>query len=119
LLINKKNKNRPCYQQERLSHRLYTRRNVQFIPRDSERGVFKAVICWKMDRFARNRYDAQRNGVRIHYAKEFIPEGPEGIILESVMEGYAEYYSENLSQNIKRGYLSLEFPLPAEKRTLY
>jgi len=72
-----------------------------------------------MDRFARNRYDAQKNGVRIHYAKEFIPEGPEGIILESVMEGYAEYYSENLSQNIKRGYLSLEFPLPAEKRTLY
>ena len=26
-----------------------------------------------------------------------------GIILESVMEGYAEYYSENLSQNVKRG----------------
>ena len=36
---------------------------------------------------------------RAFYAKESIPEGPEGIILESVMEGYAEYYSENLSQN--------------------
>lgn len=79
--------------------------------RDCERGVFKAVICWKMDRFARNRYDSamykyklKKNGVRIFYAKESIPEGPEGIILESVMEGYAEYYSENLSQNVKRGY---------------
>ena len=38
------------------------------------------------------------------YAKESIPDGPEGIILEYVMEGYAEYYSENLSQNVKRGF---------------
>lgn len=79
--------------------------------RDAERGIFKAVICWKMDRFARNRYDSaiykyklQKNDVRLYYAKEYIPEGPEGAILESVMEGYAEYYSKNLSQNVKRGY---------------
>ena len=87
------------------------RPDFQRMMRDCERGVFKAVICWKMDRFARNRYDSamhkyklKKNGVRIFYAKEVIPEGPEGIILESVMEGYAEYYSENLSQNVKRGY---------------
>ena len=86
------------------------RPDFQRMMRDCERGVFKAVICWKMDRFARNRYDSamhkyklKKNGVRIFYAKEVIPEGPEGIILESVMEGYAEYYSENLSQNVKRG----------------
>ncbi|MBO5863503.1 MAG: recombinase family protein [Paludibacteraceae bacterium] len=87
------------------------RPDFQRMLRDCERGVFKAVVCWKMDRFARNRYDSamykyklKKNGVRIFYAKESIPEGPEGIILESVMEGYAEYYSENLSQNVKRGY---------------
>ena len=87
------------------------RPDFQRMMRDCERGVFKAVICWKMDRFARNRYDSamhkyklKKNGVRIFYAKEVIPSGPEGIILESVMEGYAEYYSENLSQNVKRGY---------------
>ena len=86
------------------------RPDFQRMMRDCERGVFKAVICWKMDRFARNRYDSamhkyklKKYGVRIFYAKEVIPEGPEGIILESVMEGYAEYYSENLSQNVKRG----------------
>lgn len=78
--------------------------------RDSESGAFSAVICWKMDRFARNRYDAaiykarlRQHGVRLLYAKESIPEGPEGIILESIMEGFAEYYSANLSQNVKRG----------------
>ena len=87
------------------------RPDFQRMLRDSERGHFQAVILWKMDRFARNRYDSamykyrlKKNGVRIFYAKETIPEGPEGIILESVMEGYAEYYSENLSQNVKRGY---------------
>ena len=78
--------------------------------KESEKGIFDAVICWKIDRFARNRYDSamnkarlKKNGCRLFYAKESIPDGPEGIILESVMEGYAEYYSENLSQNVKRG----------------
>jgi DNA invertase Pin-like site-specific DNA recombinase len=86
------------------------RPDFQRMLRDSERGHFEAVIMWKMDRFARNRYDSamykyrlKKNGVRIFYAKETIPDGPEGIILESVMEGYAEYYSENLSQNVRRG----------------
>lgn len=78
--------------------------------KDAEKGIFNAVICWKIDRFARNRYDSathkaklKKHGIRLFYAKESIPEGPEGIILESVMEGYAEYYSENLAQNVKRG----------------
>ena len=65
---------------------------------------------YTLDRFARNRYDSaiykaklKKNGVRIFYAKQPMPDTPEGIILESVLEGYAEYYSENLSRNIKRG----------------
>ena len=65
---------------------------------------------YTLDRFARNRYDSaiykaklKKNGVRIYYAKQPMPDTPEGIILESVLEGYAEYYSENLSRNIKRG----------------
>lgn len=73
--------------------------------RDSAKGQFTVVVTWKNDRFARSRYDSaiykarlKQNGVRVLYAKEAIPEGPEGIILESVMEGFAEYYSANLSQ---------------------
>lgn len=98
------------YIDKALTGRNDKRPDFQRMLRDSERGIFKAVIMWKMDRFARNRYDSamykyklKKNGVRLFYAKESIPDGPEGIILESVMEGYAEYYSENLSQNIKRG----------------
>lgn len=86
------------------------RPEFQRMIRDSAKGQFEVLITWKNDRFARSRYDSavykyklKQNGVRILYAKESIPDGPEGIILESVMEGFAEYYSANLSQNVKRG----------------
>ena len=87
------------------------RPEFQRMIRDSEKRVFNVVLCYKMDRFSRDRYDSaiyktrlKRNGVNILYAKEHIPEGPEGIIFESLLEGFAEYYSANLAQNIKRGY---------------
>lgn len=48
---------------------------------------------YTLDRFARNRYDSaiykaklKRNGVKIFYAKQPMPDTPEGIILESVLE---------------------------------
>ena len=71
---------------------------------------FEALVVYKTDRFARDKYDSavykrqlKKAGVQIFYAAESIPEGPEGIILESLMEGLAEYYSAELSQKIKRG----------------
>lgn len=78
--------------------------------KDSSLGIFDAVIVYKTDRFARNRYDSalykaklKKNNIKIFYAKENIPDGPEGIILESMLEGFAEYYSAELSQKVKRG----------------
>ena len=78
--------------------------------KDSERGLFDTIIVWKLDRFARNRYDSARyktqlkkNGVKLVSATEVISAGPEGIILESVLEGYAEYYSADLSEKVVRG----------------
>lgn len=86
------------------------REDFQRMIKDSDRKAFDVVLLWKMDRFARNRYDAamykaklKKNGVKLIYAKESIPDGPEGIILESLLEGMAEYYSANLAQNIRRG----------------
>lgn len=77
---------------------------------DAKKGTFTDVIVWKVDRFGRNKMDLviyknelKRAGVKLHYAAESIPDGPEGIILESLMEGLAEYYSAELSQKIRRG----------------
>ena len=46
---------------------------------------------------------SEKNGVKLMSATEIISEGPEGIILESVLEGYAEYYSADLSEKVIRG----------------
>lgn len=77
---------------------------------DSARGWFEKVYVYKTDRFARNRYDSaiyktklKRNGVRVVSATERIEDGPDGILLEAVLEGMAEYYSANLAENVKRG----------------
>lgn len=86
------------------------RPEFQNMIRDSAKKHFEYVITYKIDRFARNRYDSaiyktrlKKNNVKVIYSSEVIPEGPEGIILESVLEGCAEYYSANLAQNTKRG----------------
>lgn len=77
---------------------------------DSKSGDFSAVIVYKLDRFARNRYDSaiykaklKANGVKVLSAKERITDSPEGIILEGLLEAMNEYYSADLSQKIKRG----------------
>ena len=78
--------------------------------KDSAKELFEIVLVWKLDRFSRDRYDSahykhilKKNGVKVISAKEHISEGPEGIILEAMLEGYAEYYSAELSQKIRRG----------------
>ena len=86
------------------------RPEFQNMIKDSSKKLFDMVIVWKLDRFARNRYDSARykaqlkkNGVKVVSATEVISEGAEGIILESVLEGYAEYYSADLSEKVIRG----------------
>ena len=86
------------------------RPEFQNMIKDSGKRLFDMVIVWKLDRFARNRYDSARykaglkkNGVKVVSATEIISEGAEGIILESVLEGYAEYYSADLSEKVIRG----------------
>lgn len=77
---------------------------------DAEKGRWDAVIVYKLDRFARNRYDSatyraklKKHGVKLISATENLTDTPESIILESVLEGMAEFYSAELSQKIKRG----------------
>ena len=86
------------------------RPEFQHMIKDSGKRLFDMIIVWKLDRFARNRYDSARyktllkkNGVKVVSATEVISEGAEGIILESVLEGYAEYYSADLAEKVSRG----------------
>ncbi|MDY4156751.1 MAG: recombinase family protein [Faecalibacterium sp.] len=93
-----------------ISAKTDNRPEFQQMIKDSDKKLFDIVLVWKLDRFARNRYDSARyktqlkkNGVKLTSATEIISEGPEGIILESVLEGYAEYYSADLAEKVVRG----------------
>lgn len=69
------------------------------------------LIMWKTYRLGRDKYvlamakkKIRDAGCEIHLLAENIPtEGPEGVLIEGLMEAMAEYYSRQLSQNIQRG----------------
>lgn len=89
------------------------RADFQRMLKDSESGAFDVVLLWKLDRFGRNREEMtmnriklKKNKVRVISVMENIPETSEGVILEALMEGLAEYYSLNLSENVIRGMRS-------------
>jgi len=93
-----------------LSAKTDNRPQFQKMIRDSAKGLFDVIIVWKLDRFARNRYDSahykailRKNGVKVISATEPISEDATGILLESLLEGYAEFYSAELSEKVKRG----------------
>lgn len=93
-----------------ISGRTDERPDFQRMIADSSKKQFNYVIVWKLDRFARNRYDSamykaklKKNGVKVLSAMEPISDTPESIIMEGLLESMAEYYSANLSENVKRG----------------
>lgn len=68
------------------------------------------LIVHKLDRFARNRYDAafyrkllQEAGMRLVSVLERMDDAPESIILEGVLESINEYYSANLARETRKG----------------
>lgn len=78
--------------------------------RDSKKAQWGAVIVYKLDRFARNKYESvvnrkklKDNGVELVSAMENIPDTPEGKLFLAVIEGVNEYFSEDLKQKVNRG----------------
>lgn len=84
--------------------------DFQRMLKDSSKKAWDYVLVYKLDRFSRNKYEMamhkktlKDNGIKLLSAMENIPDTPEGIILESLLEGMAEYYSAELSQKVRRG----------------
>jgi len=77
---------------------------------DSNLSLFDVVVVHKLDRFSRDRYDSafykrqlKMNGIKLLSVLENLDDSPESIILESVLEGMAEYYSANLAREVMKG----------------
>lgn len=86
------------------------RPNFQRMISDSRINHFDVVVVHKLDRFARDRFDSayykrelRIAGVRLESVLENIDGSPESIMLESILEGMAEYYSKNLAREALKG----------------
>ena len=86
------------------------RAEFQRMLKDSNKKNWDMVLVYKLDRFARNQYEAvnnrrklENNKVALVSAMENIPDTPEGKLFRSIIEGYNEYYSEDVRQKVKRG----------------
>lgn len=86
------------------------RPQFQKMIKDSSKKLFQGIVVYQLDRFSRNRYDSahyknilKKNGVTVYSAREQISNDASGILVESVLEGMAEYYSVELSQKVTRG----------------
>lgn len=87
-----------------------TDRRPQFQKMIDDADSFDVVVVYSLDRFSRDKYDSaiykkvlRDHGVVVESASESIPEGPEGILFEGMLEAMAEYYSAELSKKIRRG----------------
>jgi len=95
------------YTDEAKSARTDNRPNFLAMIRDAEAGLFDAIIVHKLDRFSRDRYDfafyrriLRKAGVQLISVVERFDDSPESVILESIIEGMAEYYSRNLAREV-------------------
>ncbi|MCI2111651.1 MAG: recombinase family protein [Bacilli bacterium] len=86
------------------------RPEFQRMVRESESGLFDAVVVWRFDRFSRSRKDSvvykeilRDNGVRVVSATEKSLDGPDSIIFDGLVDSLSEWYSADLSQKVKRG----------------
>lgn len=86
------------------------RPDFQRMIRDSYSHKFDAVLVWKLDRFARSKFDSvkyktvlKHNNVKVISATEALGEGKESIILTSVIEAMDEYYVLDLKEKVTRG----------------
>ncbi len=74
----------------------------QQLLKDSKRRQWSVVLVYKLDRFARNKYESvvnrkklSDNDVELISAMENIPDAPEGKLFLAVIEGFNEYFSED------------------------
>jgi site-specific DNA recombinase len=90
-----------------------TDERVEFQNMIAELGTIKPdlVLVHKLDRFARDRFDAaiyrreiKKQKARLVAVDQDFGEGPEAGLMESILEGFAEYFSQNLSREVKKGH---------------
>lgn len=101
------------------------REQFQQMLKDSASKTFEFVIVYKLDRFARNRYDSamnkatlKKNGVKVLSACEQITDSPEGIILESMIEGFEHTNGHNKLKSELKQSIQCKITMPPLSKSL-
>lgn len=83
------------------------RAEFQRMLQNSENHEFQVVIVSSFDRFAQDRYNSvyykhklKKNGVKVISAQEIITDDATGILMESILEGMAEYYANKSATKV-------------------
>lgn len=78
------------------------RADFQRMMKDSDQKTWDVILVYKLDRFSRNKYEMaihrkhlKDNGIKLVSVMENIPDSPEGILLESLLEGFERLNGHN------------------------
>lgn len=84
--------------------------------KDSDKKPFDFVLVYKLDRFSRNKFEMamhrkhlKDNGIKILSAMENIPDSSEGILLESLLEGFEQANGHNRLKKLNSEFLKDRF----------
>jgi site-specific DNA recombinase len=76
----------------------------------SDQKVFDTIIVHKLDRFSRDKCDSalykrrlKKNGITLISVLERLDGSPESDMMETLLEGMAQYYSRNLAREVMKG----------------
>lgn len=93
-----------------ISGRREDRPDFQRMIAEAKQRKFGYVLVYKYDRFSRDRLNSlvykrelKKYGVKVISVTEYISDDPQGILFESIIDGYSEYYSAELAQKVRRG----------------
>lgn len=101
------------------------RPDFQKMIKDSARKEWDYVLVYKLDRFSRNKFEAtihkktlKDNGVKVLSAMENIPDTPEGIILESLLEGFEHTNGHNKLKSELKQSIQCKITMPPLSKSL-
>ena len=100
------------YKDEALTGTTDKRPGFQQMIKDAAIRDFSLVLVHKVNRFARNRIESalhkhalQKHGVRVIAVAEDFGQGHHAVLMESVLEGLAEFYSLELAAETMKGLM--------------
>ncbi len=101
------------------------RPDFQRMIKDSAKKTFQIVLVYKFDRFSRNKYETamhkktlKDNGVKVVSATEYIPDSPEAIILESMLEGFEHTNGHNKLKSELKQSIQCKITMPPLSKSL-